>query len=169
MNSSKSEIKIRPAIPVDLPRIMEIEYDAFPPEEAAEPSTYQFRLENLGEWFFAAEVEGRVAGCINGRTTARDSMDDSLYEPKLQDGGAYFALLSVETDSAYRGRGVGTALIQTIIEKSNAENLEGIILACKEEKISYYEQFGFVLKRKSHSDHGGAVWYDMILKLKQVL
>ena len=169
MKKEPNIITIRPAVLTDLPRIMEIEYDAFPPEEAAEPSTYQFRLENLGEWFFAAEVEGKVTGCINGRTTARDSIDDSLYERKMQEGGAYFALLSVETDSAYRGQGVGTALIQTVIEKANAAGLEGIILACKEEKISYYEQFGFVLKGKSHSDHGGAVWYDMILKLKQVL
>ena len=114
-------------------------------------------------------MEGRVAGCINGRTTDGDFIDDSLYEPKLQEEGAYFALLSVETDSACRGRGIGSSLIQTIIRKAEAAGIEGIILACKEEKISYYEQFGFVLKGKSLSDHGGAVWYDMILKLKQVL
>ena len=38
-----------------------------------------------------------------------------------------------------------------------------MVLACKEEKIHFYEKFGFVNEGVSKSKHGGARWYQMRL------
>ena len=40
-----------------------------------------------------------------------------------------------------------------------------VILTCKQEKIPYYQKFGFQNRGVSASEHGGAVWYDMVLPL----
>ncbi|MDD4297169.1 MAG: GNAT family N-acetyltransferase, partial [Ruminiclostridium sp.] len=45
-----------------------------------------------------------------------------------------------------------------------AANRKGLILTCKEHMIDYYSKFGFKNKGISNSQHGGAVWYDMILE-----
>ena len=163
------ETCIRPASLDDLPRIMEIESDAFPPEEAAEADTFRFRMEYFGEWFYVALQGGIITGAVNGRLTDKTVIDDTLYEPVLQNKGDYFALLSVETETPYRRQGIAEALIHKVIHQATEHDLKGIILACKEEKISYYEKFGFIKNGVSLSVHGGAIWYDMILKLdKQV-
>jgi hypothetical protein len=38
-----------------------------------------------------------------------------------------------------------------------------VVLACKEDKVPYYEKFGFVNEGLSGSRHGGATWYQMRL------
>ena len=42
--------------------------------------------------------------------------------------------------------------------------MRGMILTCKAALIPYYERFGYRNKGISASVHGGAVWYDMVLK-----
>ncbi len=41
---------------------------------------------------------------------------------------------------------------------------EGIILTCHDYLIPYYEMNGFSNQGLSESEHGGAVWYQMIWK-----
>ena len=65
----------------------------------------------------------------------------------------------------YRNRNVGGRLIEAFIELAREENRKGVILTCKEEKIPYYAKFGFVNEGESESDHGGAKWYQMRIRL----
>jgi predicted N-acetyltransferase YhbS len=65
----------------------------------------------------------------------------------------------------YRKKGVAAKLMQHMIESSKQVGRKGIILACKENLINYYEKIGFDNKGMSKSVHGGAKWYDMILDL----
>lgn len=160
------EITIRRAEYDDLNRIMEIERKAFPPEEAAEKDTFQYRIENFGEWFYVVEKNGKIAGCINGRLTDAACIEDCLYEMNVLPEGPYFALLSVETAAEFQRQGVAEALIKQVITQAQDCGLQGIVLACKEDKIPYYSKFGFEGSGHSKSEHGGAQWYDMVLKLK---
>ena len=41
-----------------------------------------------------------------------------------------------------------------------------MILTCKKALVGYYEKFDFVNEGLSASAHGGAIWYDMTLRLK---
>ena len=159
-------ITIRCAEMKDLERIMEIEREAFPPEEAAEKETFRYRIDHFGEWFCVAEKSGDIVGCINGRLTTEPRIEDCLYERNTLPEGLYFALLSVETAGKIQRQGVAEALIKQLITQARDRRLHGIVLACKEDKIPYYSKFGFEVCGRSRSEHGGALWYDMVLKLK---
>ena len=62
-------------------------------------------------------------------------------------------------------RGIAGALMRHMISLCRQRGKQGIILTCKEEKISFYQGFGFQCRGKSDSCHGGVIWYDMILPL----
>ena len=87
--------------------------------------------------------------------------DASLHNPN----GAWQMIFGLNTLPEYRNRGVGGQLIEAFIELAREEKRKGVILTCKEEKISYYGKFGFVNEGESTSEHGGAKWYQMRLEL----
>ena len=159
-------ITIRCAEMKDLERIMEIEREAFPPEEAAEKETFRYRIDHFGAWFCVAEKSGEIVGCINGRVTTEPRIEDCLYERNTLPEGLYFELLSVETAAKFQRQGVAEALIKRLITQACALRLHGIVLACKADKIQYYSKFRFEVCGRSRSEHGGALWYDMVLRLK---
>ena len=51
-----------------------------------------------------------------------------------------------------------------LIADACAAGRKGCILTYKENMISYYEKFGYQNQGVSQSEHGGAVWYDMLLE-----
>ena len=154
-------LSIRRAMLRDLDRLMIIESKTFPVEEAAERDTFEYRINNLGEWFLVAEIDKCIVGLINGRTTCLNQIYDELYEAVEIGSGEYFAMLCVETDPLWQGNGIASTLINAVINQAKKEELKGIILACKDVLIPYYEKLGFELVGVSESIHGGAVWYDM--------
>lgn len=84
-----------------------------------------------------------------------------MYENSLFPEGDAFALLSINTLPDLQGKGFASALITHAIGEAASLGCRRMILACKEEKITFYEQFGFRQQGLSVSEHGGAVWYDM--------
>jgi hypothetical protein len=52
-----------------------------------------------------------------------------------------------------------------LISLSRQRGKAGLILTCKAEKQSFYEKLGFQCRGLSDSQHGGATWFDMVLKL----
>ena len=64
----------------------------------------------------------------------------------------------------YRRQGGAAMLMNAFIEKARQEGRKGLILTCKEALIPYYSKFGYKSLGVSASVHGGAVWYDMILR-----
>ena len=44
--------------------------------------------------------------------------------------------------------------------------MESIVLTCKDHLVHYYSRFGFKKVGVSASVHGGAVWYDMVQRLR---
>ena len=53
-----------------------------------------------------------------------------------------------------------------MIEDAKKKGRKGLILTCKDRLIHYYAKFGYKNMGVSESVHGGAVWYDMILKFE---
>ena len=53
----------------------------------------------------------------------------------------------VIVDEAFRGKGIGSALIEFLLLKLN--NVQEITLGCTEQNVSYYQRFGF--KKVSHA------------------
>lgn len=162
-------IIIRHTTPADLPTLGRIEATCFPSAEAAGEKTLTARFAQFPSCFFTAEKDSVPVGFINGMTTNRRTICDEMFaDPTLYDPvGAYLAVFGLDVLPEHRRQGIAAALVNAFIAQARGENRMGVILTCKEHLIHYYEAFGFRCLGVSASVHGGAVWYDMLLPLRE--
>lgn len=78
------------------------------------------------------------------------------------DNSAYIA--DVVVDEAYRGRGIGTYMVRTVMQRLKDSMEEGytvkLFLMAAEGRESFYEQFGFNTRPYGHSGAG----MDLVLR-----
>ena len=158
---------IRTATIEDLKAIAEVEAICFPPAEAASEESFRSRLEAFAEHFWLLEEDGKLISFINGMVTDEMTIRDEMFADASlhKKDGAYQSIFGVNTLPEYRRQGKAAMVMWHVIEEARKQGRKGLILTCKEEKIHYYAKFGYELLGLSESVHGGAVWYDMILKL----
>ena len=159
-------INIRNVSIEDLDAVSEVEAKCFPKAEAASKASFEKRIKTFPENFYVAEVEGKIIGLINGCITNEKTIYDELFSDVSLHipNGDYQAIFGLDVIPDYRNQGIAAQLMSHMIEASRAANRKGLILTCKEHMIDYYSKFGFNNKGISNSQHGGAVWYDMILE-----
>ncbi|MFC7749562.1 GNAT family N-acetyltransferase [Paenibacillus thermoaerophilus] len=135
---------IRDAVPADLPALLDIYNDAIRKLTATFDLEEQ-TLEQRTEWFrhyggryplIVADIGGTVAGyaCLS------KFRDKPAYDRTVE--------LSVYIGEAYRGRGVGNALVKEILARA-AEHRHHVVVsgitAGNEASIRMHEKFGFEL------------------------
>ncbi len=158
--------RLRAATLDDLDALTEIEAQSFPPEEKATRERFAERLAAFGECFLLLCDEDKPIGLIDGMVTDSTVIEDIMFEratlhnPK----GAWQSVFGLCVLPEYRRQGGAAMLMNAFIEKARQEGRRGVILTCKDRLIDYYSRFGFVSQGVSASVHGGAVWYDMILR-----
>lgn len=160
------DINIRRVSLEDLDLVSEVEASCFPEVEAATKSSLEQRINTFPESFFVAETDGKIIGFINGCITNEMTIYDELFcDATLHiPNGDYQAIFGLDVISDYRNQGIAAQLMNYMIEVSKLAGRKGIILTCKEKLINYYSKFGFKNKGVSKSEHGGSMWYDMILE-----
>ena len=152
----------------DIKVLHEIESMAFPPEKAASYAAFEYRLEHFPEWFFKAEINGKIAGLIDGSSSDRPYITDDLYEQ----GGAYnksaenLLIYGLAVHPGYRHSGIAHKLMQHFINAAEAAGKKHISLTCKESLIGFYEGMGYSNHGISESMLGNVVSYDMEMYLK---
>lgn len=160
------DIKIRRVSIKDLDAVTEVEKICFPPAEAAEKESFEQRIKIFPEKFFIAEINGKIIGFINGCVINGTTIYDELYnhaELHVPEGD-YQTVFGIDVIPSYRNQGIAAVLMNHMIEVSKLEGRKGVILACKEKLIHYYEKFGYMNAGLSESVHGGSKWYNMIIK-----
>lgn len=160
------DITIRGAKVEDAQQLAQIEAICFPEEEAAELASFEARLKSFGDCFLIAELNGTIIGFINGMVTNRETIVDEMFEDALlhEADGVWQSVFGLDVLPEYRCRGYAAMLMQAFIDKAVKEGRRGCILTCKKQLIHYYNKFGYVNKGLSDSQHGGAIWYDMLLE-----
>lgn len=152
----------------DLSEITELELRAFEPEAAADRESFEYRLRAFPESFFVAETDGRVIGYVNGGASNRKFITDDLFEPgqhcPIGENQMIFGLV---VSPFYRNHGVGTALLNQMIEYAKKTKKKAIVLTCKETLVPYYEKLGFACAGISKSEIGGILWKDMVKSLQE--
>ncbi len=163
-------MEIRTATMADLKTVTQVEAICFPPAEAASEESFRKRLETFPNHFWLLEEEGRIISFINGMVTDEVTIRDEMFEKaSLHDEEAgWQAIFGVNTIPEYRRRGYAALLMEHVISEAKKQRRKGLILTCKEEKLHYYAKFGYKNLGLSKSVHGGAVWYDMILRFDYV-
>ena len=165
-----NDLRIRRAVPADLEGVTMVEAAAFPAAEAASGDSFRWRLEHLGDSFFVAELPDeqgiyRIIGLIDARPTYDERLTDELFENGGVVAGENQAIMGRAVLPEYQAMGVGSRLMGDFINEMKSSGYRHILLTCKEEKITYYERFGYENLGVSASVHGGARWYDMIRKI----
>lgn len=155
---------IRQARMDDWDDVVRIEQENFSPEEAATPEAMEERLRTINDTFLIAEIDGQIAGYIEGPVVSKRYLTDDLFHkvaPNAPEGG-FIAVTSLSISGDFKGQGVGTALIAALKDLAIAQKRQGINLTCHDYLIAYYEMNGFVDEGESDSTHGGATWYNMV-------
>ncbi|MBU3159993.1 GNAT family N-acetyltransferase [Clostridium frigoris] len=161
------KIKIRKACIGDLDAIVKVEASCFPEAEAATRVSLKDRIKTFTESFFVAEVDEKIIGFVNGCVINGTVIYDKLYEDSTLHipNGEYQTIFGLDVVSEYRNQGIAAQLMNYMIEVSKVAGRKGVILTCKDRLIHYYSKFGYANMGVSKSVHGGAKWYDMILKI----
>ena len=156
-------MEIRKGTLDDLEAVAAVEARCFPPEQAATREQFRDRLQTYPEGFWllwdGEILVGFLDGMVSDSPELTDAMfaDASLHEPR----GDWQMIFGLNTIPEYRNRGCAGQLIRQCIHDAEIEGRRGVVLTCLEEKILYYEKFGFRNEGVSESVHGGAVWYRM--------
>lgn len=160
-------ITITTATMADLDVVTSIEAQCFPAAEAAGRDRFAGRLAVFADHFWIArQAGGTPVGMINGMVVDSRVIDDEMYaRPCLhRPGGAWQSVFGLAVVPAWQHHGYAVQLMLRLIDEARRAGRRGCILACKDEKIGFYEQFGYRRLGASASCHGGARWNDMILE-----
>ncbi|UTY38672.1 GNAT family N-acetyltransferase [Allocoprobacillus halotolerans] len=162
-------MEIRFARKEDLEQLAKIEKECFPIQEAANVTQLIERLQAFHQCFLVAEIAGKITGFINGAMISNQTISDEMFTDVSfhhihHPNQSVFSLAVLP---AFRHMGIAQKLMQAFIDLAMTRQKKAIVLTCKENLISFYQQFGYISLGISNSTHGGAIWYDMILKLDQ--
>ncbi|MDQ0199207.1 GNAT family N-acetyltransferase [Neobacillus ginsengisoli] len=152
----------------DLPELVVIEHLCFTKEEAATKEAFEKRIQFIPDSFFVAEEEGVIVGLINGPVIEAAYITDDLFSNIKANptSGGHQTILGLAVSPQYQKRGVASALLAYFENEARGEKRKTITLTCKENLIRFYENFGYLNKGVSNSEHGGVVWYNMSKELQ---
>lgn len=134
------ENKVRAARLEDLVGIMPVLYQLSPKKEEDEKIS-EYNLKNAmfgildsGNYHMAVYED---AGKVVGTATL-------LLQFNLTHGARpYGHIENVVTDSSYRGKGVGKALIDYLVDKAKRKGCYKVVLNCSDENVPFYQKCGF--------------------------
>ncbi|MFA9439640.1 GNAT family N-acetyltransferase [Uliginosibacterium sp. sgz301328] len=160
-------LSFRHAEPRDTDRCFEIESIAYEGDEAATHEKIARRIAQYPRGFLVMERDGEVIGFINSGCAYEVVMSDEDFKQLIGHDPAApnVVIMSVVIDPAHQGQGYTTALMETFVERMRAAGKKAIHLMCKERHIALYERFGFKFVKRSASEHGGMVWFEMVKDL----
>lgn len=157
-------MNIRHVTPADLEVAYSIEIANFSESEAASYEAIKARIAKIPDTFLVAEIDGQVAGYIEGPVIHARHLTDDLFQTVTENPttGGYIAVTSLSVADIFQGQAVGKKLIAALKDLAYEQKREGITLTCHDYLIPYYEKNGFINDGQSKSAHGGAIWYDMV-------
>lgn len=150
----------------DLDILAEASAVCFPPAEAGTKERIQEQLAVYPNCFWIGRDEFHDLVCFAAGPVTKDgTFTDKVYtDPSLHDpSGDWQILFCLCTMPEFRGKGMASLLLNRVIDEAEDAGRKGVVLACKEDKVPYYEKFGFVNEGISECGHGGAQWYQMRL------
>lgn len=162
-----SDLTIRSVTAADLAACCALETACFPPDEAASCASIETRIAQYPQGFFVAERDGAIVGMVNSGATDRDDITDEAFKQLIghDPGGANRVIFSLAVAPEARGADIGQRLLAHFITDSRDQGHQRVLLLCKTPLIAYYARAGFELIGESASSHGGAQWYEMVVRL----
>ncbi|MCJ1969369.1 GNAT family N-acetyltransferase [Lactococcus carnosus] len=160
---------IRHVRSTDLAVIFQIETANFSPAEVAGYEAMKSRIAIIPDTFLVAEIDGQVAGYIEGPAMTERHLTDDLFKTVVKNpvSGGYITVTSLSVAEKFQDQSVGKRLIQALKELAAQQERAGISLTCHDYLIGYYEKHGFKNDGQSQSTYGGGIWYDMVWEIQK--
>ena len=167
VDRKERDLRIRTASLEDLEAVTEIERCCFPEAEAASRESLRERLAVYPNHFWLLQDGNQIVSFVNGMVTDLPDLTDEMYEKAVlhNEAGKWQMIFGVDTWPEYRRRVYAGNLLRYVTEQAGKQGREGLVLTCKEKLVPYYAKFGFEQEGISESVHGGAVWYQMRLRI----
>ena len=159
-------IEIRNAMRNDLEQIVQVENRCFSQADAATKEALASRIQYISDTFVAVQ-DDKIVGIINGPVIDQLYITDDLFRKVKENPaqGGYQSVLGLAVHPDYQRQGIGKKLMQRLEKEAKLKKRKAITLTCKAHYIKFYEQLGFLNHRESQSQHGGAVWFDMVKRM----
>mmetsp|Transcript_11329 Transcript_11329/g.42469 ORF Transcript_11329/g.42469 Transcript_11329/m.42469 type:complete len:182 (-) Transcript_11329:1223-1768(-) len=168
---------LHPTTTSNLSQIQTLESISYPEDEAATEEKMKYRLTKAPSYFMSwwgndhdssSHSKNRLIGFICG-TKHGDSLVTHHSMSEHQPDAKVLHIHSVVVHPDCRRQGLATAFlkeyIQRMREQSSQNEVNRIVLMCKDNLIGFYKDAGFVLKGESECEHGEEKWFDMYLDL----
>ncbi|MFC6176667.1 GNAT family N-acetyltransferase [Companilactobacillus huachuanensis] len=154
----------------DLPDILRIERLGFTPEEAGTEEQYRDRINKLADTFLVAKIDNKVAGFVVGPATKEPYVEDWMYEqtPTNLKTGGHQIIFTIAVDPKYRGRSIGSKLLDAVVENACQAKRESISLTSLDKNVPFYEKNGFENKGVAESEHADEIWYNLVKELDTI-
>ena len=122
-------MRLREAVPADLPALAALEHEAFG-EEAYPAFFFRQAMDLWAPFFLIAEDNGRIAGYVLAAPAAR---------------GSEACVLSTGVHPDARGRGLATGLLRALLERLEAAGTATVWLTVHPENLAerLYRRLGF--------------------------
>jgi ribosomal protein S18 acetylase RimI-like enzyme len=157
----------RLARPADVDRCFQIETAAYEGDEAASREKIATRIAQYPQGFLVMELDGTVAGFINGGCAHEVVMSDEAFKELVGHDPAApnVVIMSVVIDPAHQGKGYAAPMMRAFVARMSGMGKDTIHLMCKKHHVGLYERMGYRYVRPSSSDHGGMAWHEMVMTL----
>ena len=136
---------IRPANRADLPQVIQLDSAAFSPYGTAEsPDVIRARQQVFPAGFVVAEADGRIIGYGSAekwREVREPGLDEDPRVTHVPDGPV-FCITGMAVEEAFRGRGVGTAMTNHLIEAARRQHCTTVVLETTHAQ-TFYARLGF--------------------------
>ncbi|KAA0944811.1 MULTISPECIES: GNAT family N-acetyltransferase [unclassified Pseudomonas] len=162
-------LSFRNAIPTDAARCYHIEISAYEGDEAATQEKIATRIALYPEGFLILEVDGVVVGFINCGCAHDVVMSDESFKELVGHSAdaPNVVIMSVVVEPAHQGQGYSRKLMEAFVQRMKVMDKKTIHLMCKERHVELYKRMGYRYVQPSASDHGGMVWHEMVMDIKQ--
>ncbi len=162
-----NEVLIRIVKETDVRSCHQIESLCFEPSEAATLDKIRSRQKQYSDGFLIAELNDRVIGFINCGATDKPDLADEEFKDMIghDPDGKNLVIFSVAVTPDNQKTGVSKKMMKVFLDRAKDQNKGSILLLCKTNLVTYYENFGFKNCGESQSDHGGFSWWEMRLDL----
>ena len=141
--TDNTQILVRNARDQDIPAVVEIDAEAFPPyRTAAKPETFQQRLTVFPNGFIILVADNEIAGygCSEKWLAEHEPQPDQPPLATHQPDGRIFFITAMAVKKKYRGRGYRLILLDKLIEIAHLEGCRKVILETTHDQDLYLQR-----------------------------
>jgi predicted GNAT family N-acyltransferase len=148
-----------------LKEISQLESNSYPEDEKASEENLLYRLNNASDYFYGIFENKKVIGYVCGTLSKNEKLThESMFQH--QSDGETLCIHSVVIEQSKRRKGLGIQMMKEYLNYvTKHENVKRILLLCKENLISFYQQCGFEFIGESNIVHGKEIWFEMKFKI----